>query len=154
MGEPVMSVEGVNNHNKLTSKDLEKVDPKKAPAGKSRRLPVDSVEISEKGKENPQEIEKLPSRDFVQITGQEKVESQEPGAAYKQDMVDISWPDPELMDRINEMIERIKEQKEDISSRIEAARILIMRKAYDDNEALRTTAEAILRGENIDDLPL
>jgi hypothetical protein len=176
MGAKVMTVEGVNNFNKLTSKRLEKEPSRKSTARESEKVPADSKSTPEKGKgvsreekhllppdqvqisgpenQDPQRIASREGVDSFERTGQEKVDGENLNEAFKPDKVELSWPDSELANRISEMIERIKEQKEHFSKRIEAARVLIMRKAYDDNEALRKTAEAILRGEDVEEISL
>lgn len=120
-----MSVEEINGYNKILPKELKRVEPRNVKAGKTP-TGDDSVELT-KGSES-KDLHKEPQPDSVEI----------------------SWRDPEMLDRIRELVEDLKEEKQEIASRIEAARILIMKKAYDDNRELRKTAEAILRGEEID----
>ena len=147
-----MSVENVNGFNKLPSKDLKRVEPRKVEAEEeaSTQRP-DSVAASEKEKESSLESLKSALIDSVELSRKERAEpGEEVEGAGKDsvDSIDISWRYPEISAKIREMIERIQEDKAAMAKRIQAASILIMRKAYNDNQEVIKTAEAIMRGED------
>ncbi|MFH1999885.1 MAG: hypothetical protein ABIK28_09400 [Planctomycetota bacterium] len=165
-----MTVQNVNGVNKNPDKGIQKVSPKKAApesAGKTQKASKpnsDSVEISKNSlPENvdSQKSDKLSLIDVVEISANKSKENEEQGlrsvmgeAAKEGDKVEISWRDPELVKRINELISYIKERRQVISERIEEARVLLMEKAYDDNHEIEKTADAILKGEDMDGLDL
>ena len=149
-----MSVEHINGYNKLPSKDLRRAEPRKAKPGDVKRPESDSVELSKQGKLDPSENADalkvgsdgrslLDFKDFSEVDEKKPVDS-----------LELSWRDPEVVERIRKLVAEIRESKDRVAKRIEAARILIMRRAYDDNHQLRQTAEAILRGEDLEDLDL
>jgi hypothetical protein len=168
-----MSVGNVNGFNDLSNKDLRKVEPPKGNPPKEEKAPEKAkssvqskpkTEVSgQPANRPPEEVESKKTdslsslNDIIELSGQEKAAAETPSSenlvdqVQDPDSVEISWRDPEVVERIHELIELIKSQKEEISRRIEAARILIMERAYDNNEELKNTAEAILRGENIDE---
>jgi hypothetical protein len=168
-----MSVGNVNGFNGLSNKDLRKVEPPKEKAPKEGKA-SEKAKSTEKSRSKtevsgqpatrpPEEVESQKTdslsslSDILELSMQEK-ESEDTQSfedlveqVQNPDSVEISWRDPEVVEKIHELIELIKSQKEEISRRIEAARILIMERAYDNNEELKNTAEAILRGENVDE---
>lgn len=164
-----MTVQNVNGGNKSPDKGIQKISPKKAApeqGSKSRKAATpssDSVEISKKSLvegADSQKLDKASLRDVVEISAN-KVEEQGQSSlsavgevAKEGDKVEISWRDPELVERINELIQYINDRRQVISERIEEARMLLMEKAYDDNSEIENTAEAILRGENAEGLDL
>ncbi len=136
-----MSVEHVNGLNKPSYKDLNKSKPRNTNAGeaegsKNSLLDLAKVEGSK------------------EATMAEKADLVEALMEKKQDLVEISLNESELRERISELIDKIKEQKDEIGRRIEAARILIMRRAYDNDQELEKTAESILLNESIDGLEI
>ena len=153
-----MSIEEINGYNKLPSKDLRRAEPRKAKPGGVKRPEPDSVDISKQGMLDPSESadaqkagssEQTLDRSLLDFKDFSEVDEKKPV-----DSLELSWRDPEVVERIRELVAEIKESKDRLAKRIEAARILIMRRAYDDNLQLKQTAEAILRGENLDDLEL
>ena len=153
-GVAEMSIEEINGYNKLPSKDLRRAEPRKAKPGDVKRPEPDSVELSKQGMLDPSESADakkaganepslLDLKDFSEVDDKKKIDS-----------LELSWRDPEVVERIRKLVAEIKESKDRVAKRIEAARILIMRRAYDDNHQLKQTAEAILRGENLEDLDL
>lgn len=157
-----MSVEKVNGVNNLSNKTLRKGSPSKTRPDTSSPSRSGSTK---KGAGPPSEevasskSDALSSMsDVVELSGQEMIEP----ISYKEiveestrtDSVEISFRDPEMVQKIKSLIEQIKARKEEISQHVEAARILLMERAYDNSGELRKTAEAILRGENPDNLDL
>jgi hypothetical protein len=149
-----MSIEQINGYNKLPSKDLRRAEPQKAKPGDVKRPESDSVEISKQGKPDQSE-----STDALKASSSERpLQETQAFSEFDEkrpvDSLELSWRDPEVVERIRKLVEEIKESKDRVAKRIEAARILIMHRAYDDNHQLRETAEAILRGEDLDNLEL
>jgi hypothetical protein len=177
-----MSVEKVNGFNKLPQKDLRKTAPRKAGSGegakkssdpsetvkskksgassKARSSSKDWVDISIKNEEGVSSVDSASLTELVSAASEQKLNAAENQAGDKasiassQDLVEISLRDPELVERIQELMDKIRTEREDISKRIEAARMLIMRRAYDDDQEVKKTAEAILRGEDVDGFDL
>lgn len=153
-----MSVEKVGGFNKLPSKDLKRVEPRRVEADDAAKKSPDSQavadnkdKVAEKGKESSLESLKAALTDSVELSWKERVEPEdmlERAGKDSIDSIEISWKDPDITERIREMIERIQEDKEAMAKRMQAASILIMKKAYNDNQEIIKTAEAILRGED------
>ena len=73
------------------------------------------------------------------------------GTEARQQMLNQTGRLPDmLVSKIRKKLKKLKGRP----VRIEAARILLMERAYDNNDELRNTAEAILRGEQVDDADL
>jgi len=83
-----------------------------------------------------------------QVKANAEAASEEGKVVNSVDSLEISVKDPELTERIKALVEKIKEDRETLAKRIQAASVLIMKKAYNDNKELIKTAEAILRGED------
>lgn len=163
-----MSVEGIKGSNKLTSKEIKRVEPPKSDpksGGKAKSsdiakidVKVDSVDISKVDQENIDGSGGLTAAESFGMSLTERVEAEaetknDQGLVSNSvDSLDISVKDPELTARIRELVEKIKQDRSSMSKRIEAARVLIMKRAYDDNKELVKTAEAILRGEDVESI--
>jgi len=162
-----MSVEGIKGSNKLSSKELKSPKPHKPKVRKSEGdenpkktsvvktdVKSDSVEISIQRTDITDEIVSKAKADSSELSIQEQVKanaeaaSEEGKVVNSVDSLEISVKDPELTERIKALVEKIKEDRETLAKRIQAASVLIMKKAYNDNKELIKTAEAILRGED------
>ena len=143
-----MSVEKVDGLNKLPSKEIVRVEPQKAAPGSPQKPGSNIVESSKKI--DPSSFNPM---DIVEVKGKEAQEEDLVAAVKegeRQDSVELSARDPELIERIRELIESIKEQKAELARRIKEAQMLIMQRAYDNNDEVRKTAESIIQGEQID----
>lgn len=154
-----MSIEQIGEYNKLPSKDLKDAASRRAPPASSRPAEADRsdrVEITRTEAEEAsrtREAEQGKNADRVDLTpAAREGRVQELPERVPVDSLELSWRDPESVQRIRELVDKIREYKSKVSKRIEAARILIMSRAYDDADQVRKTAEAVLRGESEGDL--
>ena len=150
-----MSIEQIGDYNKLPSKDLRENASKGARAGPQKpAAESDVIEIVRSGTEEPDPNREASRTDTLDLLREGEKENPADRMSEKipVDSLDLSWRDPESVQRIRELVEKIREYKSKVSERIEAARILIMSRAYDDAEQVRKTAEAVLRGESVDEI--
>ena len=147
-----MSIEQINGYNKLPSRDLRKADLRKAAPEESKKPGDQSGSVSQQTRVEPRESLEISREDRLDLTQIERPESVEFKENLPVDSLELSWRDPDLVERIRRLIDDLKETRSDTAQRIEAARILIMSRAYDDDDQLMKTAEAILRGEDVDEI--
>jgi hypothetical protein len=153
-----MSVGKVDGANKYPSKEIARVEPQKPPPDAPEKPGSKIVEHTKKladHKGKPSELKAFNPTDTVEVRDPDAEEQNQINAVKEEeskDSVEISVRDPELLERIKELIETIKEQKEKLSERIQEAQMLIMQRAYDNNEEVGKTAESILAGETVEDI--
>lgn len=153
-----MSVGKVDGANKFPSKEIQRVEPRKPPPDGPEKPVSKIIEHTKKladRKAMPSESKGFNPTDTVEVRDPQAAKQNQIDAIREEeskDTVEISVRDPELLERIRELIETIKEQKEQLSERIQEAQMLIMQRAYDNNEEVGKTAEAILQGESVEDI--
>jgi len=159
-----MAVEKVNGPNNFSDKDVRKVGSPRikpgAPSKPKSESPGRSAIQPPSEESDSHKLESLSLNDIVELSTNDALKPKSYGDLVDQiqeggdqvDQVEISWRDPDVQQKISDLIELIRSKKEAISQRVEAARILLMERAYDNNEELKNTAEAILRGEQVDEI--